>query len=142
MLISLAQSAADVEKCFPVMAQLRPSLTKDEFLTRVNQLQQSGFILSFLEEKNIVKAIAGFRISDCLSWGKFMYIHDLVTDADSRSKGYGNTLFDWLIDYAKKEGCKELHLDSGVNRHDAHRFYLRKRMSITCHHLSLSLINI
>jgi hypothetical protein len=29
-----------------------------------------------------------------------------------------------------------LDLDSGVHRHDAHRFYLRERMLISAHHFT------
>jgi hypothetical protein len=32
-----------------------------------------------------------------------------------------------------------LHLDSGVQRFAAHRFYLARRMDITCHHFALKL---
>jgi hypothetical protein len=32
-----------------------------------------------------------------------------------------------------------LHLDSGVRRFDAHRFYLNKRMNISSHHFSMVL---
>jgi hypothetical protein len=29
----------------------------------------------------------------------------------------------WLKDYATKRGCLQLHLDAGVQRNEAHRFY-------------------
>ena len=32
-----------------------------------------------------------------------------------------------------------IDLDSGVQRHDAHRFYLRERMAITSHHFAKNL---
>ncbi|MGX1791676.1 hypothetical protein ACWIDW_01820 [Microbacterium sp. NPDC055312] len=32
--------------------------------------------------------------------------------------------------------CRQLDLDSGVQRFDAHRFYLRERMNIDAHHFS------
>lgn len=68
-----------------------------------------------------------------------MYIDDLVTDANKRSKGYGDKLFDWLLEFARKEKCKQFQLDSGVQLFDAHRFYLRKKMNITAHHFGLKL---
>jgi hypothetical protein len=40
---------------------------------------------------------------------------------------------------ARATGCAKLELDSGVQRFDAHRFYLRKRMIISSHHFSLEL---
>jgi len=138
MQVHFAKSTATIEKCFPVMFQLRTTITKDTFLDQVKRQQTSGYELVYGEKNGIV--VAGFRISENFFVGKFLYIDDLITDSQNRSKGYGDQLFDWLIDYAKKEGCQELHLDSGVQRFDAHRFYLRKRMKIIAHHFSIPFI--
>ena len=62
------------------------------------------------------------------------FIDDLVTNADTRSKGHGRALLDWIGDYGRTRGCTSLHLDSGVQRHAAHRFYLRERMDIVFFH--------
>jgi GNAT superfamily N-acetyltransferase len=66
-------------------------------------------------------------------------VDDLVTDEQQRSQGDGKVMIDWLVEYARKNQCTELHLDSGVQRHEAHRFYLRERMDITCYHFRRSL---
>ena len=68
-----------------------------------------------------------------------MYVDDLVTDDAERSQGWGGRLLDWLIETAREAGCQQFHLDSGVQRFGAHRFYLMKRMQITCHHFALNL---
>ena len=39
-------------------------------------------------------------------------------------------LLNWLEDKARHLGCAALTLDSGVQRHDAHRFYFREGMTI------------
>ena len=140
MKVKLAESEADIKRCFPVMVQLRPHLTSDEFtLGAKRQSQQEGYQLAYLEDANEIKAVAGFRVSEMLSRGRFLYVDDLVTDHDSRSKGYGDFLFDWLVEYAKSQNCCHLELDSGVQRVDAHRFYFRKRMQISGYHFSLKL---
>ncbi len=68
-------------------------------------------------------AAAGFRIGENLASGKHLYIDDLVTLPAVRSKGYGAALLAWLVELAKSEGAQQLHLDSGTERIDAHRFY-------------------
>ena len=45
-------------------------------------------------------------------------------------------LLDWLAEEAKEHGCGQLHLDSGVQRRDAHRFYFREGMGITSFHFA------
>ncbi len=44
----------------------------------------------------------------------------------------------WLQLHARELGCELLHLDSGVQRHAAHRFDLRERFDIASHHFSLT----
>ena len=140
MAISIAETEQDILKCYPIMRQLRTQLAESEFTVRVQrQASEFGYKLAFAHEDSDVKAVAGFRISECLSDGKYLYIDDLVSDEDERSKGYGGQLFDWIVNYAKENGCMELGLDSGVQRFAAHRFYLRKRMQISSHHFSLTL---
>lgn len=52
---------------------------------------------------------------------------------------YAKILWDWLISQAKENECEQFHLDSGFHRHDAHRFYLKVGLDITCHHFQMSL---
>jgi len=139
MQIRLAESDEEILACFPVMSQLRPHLLREEFTHRVRDQQQRGYKLAMLIEDDEVSAVAGFRIGQSLAWDRFLYVDDLVTSAGVRSKGNGQQLFDWLLQYAREHDCSQLHLDSGVQRFDAHRFYLRNRMKISSHHFGLDL---
>jgi GNAT superfamily N-acetyltransferase len=139
MQIQLATSHAQILECLPVLIQLRPHLQGSDFLAQVQRQQQNGYQLAFLAQNNRVFGVAGFSILESLAWGKYIYVFDLVVGEDVRSQGCGQKLLDWLIDYAKLHDCQQLHLDSGVQRHDAHRFYLQQRMHISSHHFSLKL---
>jgi GNAT superfamily N-acetyltransferase len=137
MPIRLAESDAEIDRCYPVMAQLRPQFARDAFVAQVRrQMQQDRFRLVYLEEDG---AVAGFREGEMLHRGRYVYVDDLVTDADSRSRGHGGQLFDWLVAYARAAGCQQLHLDSGVQRAGAHRFYFAKRMHVSSFHFLLRL---
>ena len=138
MPIEFARSDADIANCFPVVVQLRPHLSKAEFVKQVKRQQENGYCLVYLEEGG-VKAIAGFRILEMLFHGRFLYVDDLVADDAERSKGYGGALLDWLVNYARSQNCVSLQLDSGVHRARAHRFYFRHGMVITSFHFSLPL---
>ena len=139
MSIQLAESDFQILGCFPVISQLRPHLEQDKFLEQVRYQMKERYQLAFLKIEEQTLAVAGFRISNCLALGKFLYIDDLVVDEFNRSHSYGQQLFQWLIEYARNHECKYLSLDSGVQRFAAHRFYLMQRMSITSHHFSMKL---
>lgn len=137
--IALAGSDSEIGNCFAVLSQLRPHLGQVDFLARVRRQQQGGYQLAFLSEAGNVRAVGGFRMFETLAWGRMLYVDDLVTDAAHRSCGHGEALFDWLVAYARAADCGEFHLDSGVQRFGAHRFYLARRMDLTCHHFALQL---
>jgi GNAT superfamily N-acetyltransferase len=137
--ITLAQSEQEISACYLVMAELRPHIEPEEFLLLVKRLTEiAGFRLAYLTDGEI-KAVAGFRISEWLAGGKYLEIEDLVAKSGERSKGYGGKLFDWLVEHAKENNCRQVRLVSRLSRHDAHRFYLRKGMNLEAHYFSMNL---
>jgi GNAT superfamily N-acetyltransferase len=139
MKISIAATDDELIRCYPIMAELRPHLSETEFIEQTHRQQRDGFQIVYLEDKNQIVSVAGFRILEYLGWGKTLYVDDLVTVSAARSRRHGGRLFDWLVEHATSRDCDQLHLDSGVQRHAAHRFYLQRRMDITCHHFALKL---
>ena len=138
--IAEAKSAEEIARCYPVMRELRTHLsTPDEFIERVQRQQKDGYRVVYLKTEGKIRAVAGYRLSESLFAGRFLYVDDLVTSAKDRSAGFGGQLFDWLVRFARAQKCQHLELDSGVQRFDAHRFYLMKRMSISSHHFTLKL---
>jgi GNAT superfamily N-acetyltransferase len=122
------------------MHQLRPHLVEADFVRRVRGMQQrEGFQLAFVEDGGAVHAVAGYRYYEKLFSGKNLYVDDLVTAASQRSRGYGRALLGWLAAEAKRRGCDQLELDSGVQRFEAHRFYFRERMHVSAYHFVRSL---
>lgn len=141
MTIRIAETNDEIRACFLVMTQLRPHLAAEEFVLRIRRQQESGYRLAWLDADGRVTAVAGFRLLENLAWGRFLYVDDLVTDGETRSRGHGERLFAWLVAEAGRNGCGELHLDSGVQRFGAHRFYLRHGMDITSHHFGMTVPN-
>ena len=123
-----------------VMRQLRPNITRDDYLPTVRRLMATnGYHLAAVYDDGEVRGVAGYRFIEMLYCGPIMYVDDLNTDEGHRSKGFGRTLMDWLKDEARAHGCRELHLDSGVQREQTHRFYFRERLTVNCYHFRVSL---
>ena len=137
--ISIARSEQEIAGCYPVVAELRPHIPPAEFVPTVRRLAEvAGFRLAYLTD-GVIKAVAGFRISEWLAGGKYLEVEDLVAKSGERSKGYGGELFDWLVAHAKENECAQVRLVSRVSRLDAHRFYLRKGMKLEAHYFSMDL---
>lgn len=139
MSVVLASNRKELARCYPVIAQLRPHLSESEFLKRVEDQAQESYKIAFVEHDGRAVCVAGFRMLHTLAWGRVLYVDDLVTDERERSKGFGQQLMAWLVQHAQETNCNELHLDSGVQRFGAHRYYLASGMDITCHHFAMKL---
>lgn len=127
----------DINDCYDVMAELRPHVKRDVFLPRVRAMEPDGFRLAFIRSEGRVVAVAGYRVSTNLFYGKHLYVDDLVTSDAERSKGHGRELLAWLRALAVESGCAAFHLDSGLQRKRAHAFYLREGMSLSGHHFDV-----
>lgn len=134
MEIRTAITDIEIGTCYPAMRELRPHITEDEFLSRIRSQEKAGYRLVFVRIPDGVVATAGFRIGENLAWGRFLYVDDLVTLPAHRSHGYGAKLLLWLKELAAEEGCQQLHLDSGIQRKEAHRFYKREGMTMASFH--------
>jgi GNAT superfamily N-acetyltransferase len=123
-----------------VMRQLRPHIPSDDYLATVKRMKQTGgYQLAAFYDDDVVRAVAGYRFMEMFYCGKIMYVDDLNTDERCRSKGYGRALLNWLKAEAREHGCAQLHLDSGVQREKAHRFYFREGLTIRCYHFQAQL---
>jgi GNAT superfamily N-acetyltransferase len=139
--IRLLESPEELRASYRVMSQLRSHLTEDEYMACLAQQREAEHyhVVGLSDQSGKFRAVGGFRLATALAHGKFLYVDDLVSDRAARSKGYGKKLLDWIGRYGKEHGCASLHLDSGVQRHDAHRFYLRERMEIVFYHFRKNL---
>ncbi len=134
-----AKNDAEIGDCHAVMAELRPHVPKESFVDLIRMMEGEGYRLAYIRDDGAVVAVAGYRIHTTLFMGKNLYVDDLVTAESARSKGYGRAMVDWLRDLARQENCRFLHLDSGTQRHRAHRFYLREGLDIASFHFSQKL---
>src|SRR5688572_28293650 len=111
MIIQNAETDEQIAATFEVMRQLRPHLSREEYVPLVRGLMESDrFRLAALMDEGEVRAVAGYRIMSMLYCGRLLYLDDLVTDEGTRSRGYGKQLLDWLKEEGRREGCSELQL--------------------------------
>lgn len=133
MTIAHADSDDQIAATFDVMHQLRPHLTREDYVAQVRAMMASdGYRLAALTDAGTVRAVAGYRYMHMLHCGRLLYVDDLVADERLRSRGHGRALLDWLKAEARRNDCAELQLISRVTREQAHRFYFREGLGIEC----------
>lgn len=137
--------AGDTRLAQRAIRELRAAYEGEQrFVEHVDGLLRPGgyrLLGAFVPGEEHAVAAAGFRISDSLAWGHHLYIDDLSTAPQARRQGHAGALLDWLIEEARRLGCDQLHLDSGVGaeRFEAHRLYHNHGLSIYSHHFARGL---
>lgn len=116
-----------------VHRQLRPDLPQ-AYVATMTEVFAHGGRMTVAVRDDVVVAIAVYRTLVNTAQGKALYVDDLVTDSARRSTGAGKALLDWCACRASALGCAWLTLDSGTQRHAAHRFYFRERMHVSSFH--------
>lgn len=124
--IFTAQSKADLERCYPVMKELRPHLTFEEYLSIYQEANANdGYQIVAVEEQNKILAVMGYRFLSDYVRGKHVYIDDLVSTETARSQGLGAELLKYAERIAEDEGCRSLRLCTGIDNIRGIRFYER-----------------
>ncbi|WP_283131892.1 GNAT family N-acetyltransferase [Enterovibrio norvegicus] len=132
--VTFFEDNADRAQVLDVLTQLRPHISQDALAAQIKRQQQSGYQLAYVKSDNIVLAVVGFEVRESLAWGKHIYIDDLVTNENHRSQGVGNVLMAWLKQHAAEHGCKQIHVDSEIQRFKAHIFFQREEFKTIAHH--------
>ncbi|WP_394171876.1 GNAT family N-acetyltransferase [Guptibacillus hwajinpoensis] len=120
-------SKAEIIEAFPVMKQLRAHLDEDTYLDLVLEAKEIDRYKMFaLINGEEMVAVTGFKPMTTLYYGRFVWVCDLVTNDNERSKGYGEKLLTYVHNWAKENKYESVALSSGLQRKDAHRFYENK----------------
>ena len=113
----------ELELAFPVISQLRPHRSLEEYIQIVKEMNHTGYRIACLFECGKVVAYAGFARLTILHYGDHVWVYDLVTDENKRGNGYGKLLMSYIEKLAEENALQCVALQSGFQRVDAHRFY-------------------
>jgi len=127
-LIKELKSKEEILAGYQVMKHLRTHLNEAAYLKLVlKAIEKEDYRLAaYFDDNGKIVAVVGFMPMITLYYGEYMWVCDLVTAPDERSKGYGEELLSYVHDRAKAQGYDKVALSSGLQRAHAHRFYEEK----------------
>jgi GNAT superfamily N-acetyltransferase len=123
----LVELLAQLDPGDPAREDLRSPLPFDYHLAFRQIMSTPGQRVLLLENRGRLVGTLALSIIPNLSHkgSPYAIIENVVVDARSRSKGYGEKLILHAIEEAKGAGCYKVSLTSNKRRKDAHRFYRR-----------------
>jgi ribosomal protein S18 acetylase RimI-like enzyme len=114
----------DLEKTFPLMKELRPHLSLEDYLSTYRDAhRESQYTIAALEENHQILGLMGYRVVTDFVRGRHLYIDDLVVAEKARSKGLGAELLKHAEKVAADMNCKSLRLSTGVENTRGMKFY-------------------
>jgi len=86
----------EFQGAFSVVRELRNHLTKDQYEEYVDEMREEGYRPFAVFEQSDIVAVAGVLIRTNFDNGRHLFVCDLVTDENHRSKGYGQRLMQFV----------------------------------------------
>ena len=105
----------------PLLRVLRSGLDDALFEERLAKAVRQGYRVLAAYHGAAMAGVLGYRLVDDLCWGRTFYVDDLVVAETVRGQGVGAALLDKAR--ALAADCDHMRLCSGLQRHEAHRFY-------------------
>jgi GNAT superfamily N-acetyltransferase len=119
-----AESAADLERFYPVIKELRPHLSLENFVDIYKKARSAdSYEIVGIQKEDKILAVMGYRVLHDFVRGTHLYIDDLVTTDDQRSKGLGARLLNYAEKIAPMLGCPSLRLCTGLGNERGQKFY-------------------
>jgi hypothetical protein len=139
MSIKIAESDAELARASDVLLELRSAFTKDALISADQSATAIGYRVH-TSNRPARFSRRGLRRRTKLAWANISCRRPRDGRAASVD-GRGKRMLDWLKAHALALGCRQLQLDSGVQRFGAHRFYLREGFHISSHHFAITDLN-
>lgn len=122
---------------YPLIQQLNPAMTLERYRELLNAiLKQGNYFQIAAFENNICLGVSGVWIGTQLWCGKFIEIDNFIVDENSRGKGIGRLLVNWIETRARQERCEMMRLDTYVVLEQAQRFYFSHGFKILGFHMT------
>src|ERR1043165_5061166 len=97
-----------------LIQQLSPALTFDEYKELLALMIPHNYHMAGAYRDETCIGISGYWLGAKLYSGKYLEIDNFVIDKEHRSRGTGKLLLDWMVDEARKFGCRYTMLDAYV----------------------------
>jgi len=125
--MKIVETEQELRACYPVMKELRPHLaSEDAFVAQIMRMREQQYRILAVWEGDEVVALAGYRYQENTVYGRFLYVDDLVSAEQHRSRRWGAQLLARLTEFAEQAQCVRLVLDTGLTNGLAQRFYFRE----------------
>ncbi|WP_207763787.1 GNAT family N-acetyltransferase [Flagellimonas pacifica] len=118
-----------------MIRQLNPDIENEVLKQRLEQMWESDAYQCFgLLKKDTLIGLIGCWTFTKLHSGKQLELDNVIIDERIQSKGYGKLFFNFIADWALKNGYESLGLNTYVDNDKSHKFYFNQGFKILGFH--------
>jgi GNAT superfamily N-acetyltransferase len=116
----------ELYQAYNLLLEIREEQSFDDFCTMFYFMQEDSYRMIGLYEDTTLISVSNIKIDSSTYYGKYIYLYDLVTTKNKRSMGYGKKMINYITSLAMAYKCKNIVLNSLIDKVDAHKFYKRE----------------
>lgn len=102
----------ELEDVYPVVAELRTHLDRQDFVIAVRRQAALGYELWGAFEGRVLVGAVGFRLAHTLARGSHLHVDDLVVAASHKTGGVGRALLEQAEKEARRHGVESVFVES------------------------------
>ena len=134
----------DFDVVFMLLEQLWADIKLDkekmQLVFKLSIGNENEFAFCYIENEDIIGFSAGNIQNAYYRTGRLCYISVLIVDSKYRGHGIGTKLTNYVKDFAIKNNCNAIELESGFKREKAHIFYEKYGFTKTAYTFALELL--
>jgi GNAT superfamily N-acetyltransferase len=112
----------EIPEAYEVLNQLRVDMDYEEFEDLIYEMRHKDYKMIGVYEASELVTYAGVHVQTNLYHKRHLFVDDLVTYDSFRSRGYGDAMLEYLVNFAKIAMCENIVLSSTIENLDAHKF--------------------
>jgi diamine N-acetyltransferase len=107
----------------PLLKQLNTTTNEAVLKNRVIEMSTQNYKCVGIYFNTKLIGIAGLWFLTRHYCGKTIEPDHVIITSEFRNKGIGKKLFEWIYNYAKKNGCESSELNTYISNVKSHKFY-------------------
>jgi GNAT superfamily N-acetyltransferase len=113
----------ELPEAYEVLCQLRVDMDYKEFEDLVYEMRHKEYKMIGVFEALELVTYVGVYVQTNFHYKRHLFVDDLVTYDSFRSRGYGDAMFEYLVNFAKVAMCENIVVSSVIDNIDAHKFF-------------------
>jgi len=128
IIFKIAKNIEEMKQAFPIVNKHYQDFSDEVFLESIEEmisLSNYQMLLVYVKEQQELRlvAVCGFWLARMFYCGKYLQLSNFMVEESLRGSGVGKKILKYFENYAKKNNCQKIVLDSYTENKKSHSLY-------------------